>query len=231
MVRKTQAKAAPVRAGSALGRQFVAIEGPIGVGKTSLARRLADVFGAEPLLEVPEENPFLPRFYEDRRHFALSTQLFFLFQRRQMLERLRQADLFHASVISDFLWAKDRVFARITLNDDEWRLYEQVAGAAEGDIPAPELVIFLQAPIEILFERIRRRGRQYERIDRDYLAEVAAAYTDFFHGYQESPLLIINAAEVNFVESDEDLRFLVDYLDNVHSGRHFFNPLPSGLAG
>ncbi|MDA8389482.1 MAG: deoxynucleoside kinase [Gammaproteobacteria bacterium] len=219
------------RPAPALGRGFVAIEGPIGVGKTSLARRLADVFGAEPLLEMPEENPFLPRFYENRKHFALSTQLFFLFQRRQMLDDVRQAHLFSRGVISDFLWAKDRVFARINLSDDEWRLYEQVAGTVETDLPAPELVIFLQAPVEVLFDRIRRRGRGYERIDRDYLAAVAAAYTDFFHGYQESPLLIVNAAEANFVESDEDLRFLVDYLDNVRNGRHFFNPLPSGFAG
>ncbi|MDA8361073.1 MAG: deoxynucleoside kinase [Gammaproteobacteria bacterium] len=222
----TAAAPAPV-----LGRGFVAIEGPIGVGKTSLARRLADVSGAEPLLEMPEENPFLARFYEDRRHFALSAQLFFLFQRRQMLDDLRQASLFSRGVVSDFLWAKDRLFARINLSDDEWRLYEQVAGTVEMDLPAPELVIFLQAPIEVLFERIRRRGRGYERVDRDYLAEVATAYTDFFHGYQDSPLLIVNAAEVNFVESDEDVRFLVDYLDNVRNGRHFFNPLPSGFAG
>lgn len=212
-----------------LGQAFVVIDGPIGVGKTSLARRLADSLGAEALLETPDDNPFLDRFYDNRRRFALPTQLFFLFQRHQLLEGLRQTDLFHAGVIADFLWAKDRVFARLNLDDDEWRLYERVSQAVVPAMRSPDLVVFLQAPVDVLMERIRRRGRRYERIDREYLGALSEAYTDFFHAYQEAPLLMVNAAEANFVGSDEDLASLVDYVRTVRSGRHFFNPLPSGL--
>lgn len=209
---------------------FVVIEGPIGVGKTSLARRLAEKLGIEGLLEVPEENPFLARFYEDRRAYALPTQLFFLFQRLRLLAGLSQTDFLRGGLVADFLWAKDRVFARITLDDDEWRLYEQIANGIAFQPRIPDLVIFLQAPVDVLMERIRRRDRSYERIDREYLAQLGEAYTDFFHRYQESPLLMVNAAEANFVESDSDLDSLIDSIRGIHSGRHFFNPLASGLS-
>lgn len=209
---------------------FIVIEGPIGVGKTSLVRRLAATIGMEALLEAPEDNPFLTRFYEDRRAFALPTQLFFLFQRLRLLESLTQTDFLRSGVVADFLWAKDRVFARITLDDDEWRLYEQIAAGLGAHARSPDLVIFLQAPVDVLIDRIRHRGRSYERLDRDYLAELGDAYTDFFHRYQDSPLLMVNAAEANFVESDEDLASLVDCMRRIHNGRHFFNPLPSGLG-
>lgn len=222
-----------MKVGSPVGRplaaSFVAIEGPIGVGKTSLARRLALALGAEALLEEPEENPFLGRFYANRQTYALPVQLFFLFQRLRLLDGMQQADLFQAGVIADFLWAKDRVFARLNLDDDEWRLYEQIASRIAPPARAPDLVIFLQAPVETLLERVRRRNREHERIDRDYLRALSEAYTTFFHGYQESPLLMVNAADANFVESDEDLQSLVDYVRTIRSGRHFFNPLASRL--
>ncbi len=215
----------PVSLGS-----FIVIEGPIGVGKTSLARRLAATIGMEGLLEAPEDNPFLVRFYEDRRAFALPTQLFFLFQRLRLLDSLAQADFLRSGVVADFLWAKDRVFARITLDDDEWRLYEQIAAGLVTHPRTPDLVIFLQAPVDVLIDRIRHRGHSYERLDRDYLAALGDAYTEFFHRYQDAPLLMVNAAEANFVESDEDLASLIDYMGRIHNGRHFFNPLPSSLG-
>lgn len=209
---------------------FLVIEGPIGVGKTSLARRLALALGAEGLFEEPESNPFLARFYENRRAFALSTQLFFLFQRHRLLSDLAQGDFLRSGLVSDFLWGKDRVFARITLDDDEWRLYEQIAAALAEPTTVPDLVIFLQAPVDVLVDRIRRRGRSYEQIDRDYLTELGEAYNGFFHRYQEAPLLMVNAAEANFVESDEDLSSLMEAIRGIRSGRHFFNPLAAGTV-
>ncbi len=209
---------------------FLVIEGPIGVGKTSLARRLSLSLGLEVLFEEPESNPFLARFYENQRAYALATQLFFLFQRQRLLQGLAQADFLRAGVVSDFLWAKDRVFARITLDDDEWRLYEQITMSMSPPARAPDLVVFLQAPVDVLMDRVRRRNRPYEAIDRHYLGLLAEAYTEFFHRYQDGPLLMVNAAEANFVESDEDLASLVETIRRIHSGRHFFNPLAAGAV-
>ncbi len=220
---------APVPASMSAG-SFLVIEGPIGVGKTSLARRLSLHLGLEGLFEEPEQNPFLARFYENRKAFALATQLFFLFQRRRLLDDLAQADFLRAGVVADFLWAKDRVFAGITLDDDEWRLYEQITQSLSEPVQTPDLVVFLQAPIDVLMERIRKRGRAYEHIDRAYLASLAEGYTEFFHRYQDSPLLMVNAAEANFVESDEDLAALVESIRGIHNGRHFFNPLASSTG-
>lgn len=209
---------------------YVVVEGPIGVGKTSLARRLAEAFGARPLLERPEENPFLERFYQSRQHYALPTQLFFLFQRARQIQELKQGDMFSSGYVVDFLIEKDQLFARTNLDDDELRLYEQVYGHISLDLPVPDQVIYLQAPVDILMERIRRRGLEYERlIDRGYLQKLVESYTQFFYHYTAAPLLMVNAAEINLVDSDADFETLLEYIRKVRSGRHFFNPLVGKL--
>lgn len=208
---------------------YVVVEGPIGVGKTSLAQKLSQAFGSDLLLERPEENPFLERFYQSRKHFALPTQLFFLFQRARQMQEWKQRDLFAPTRVADFLLEKDRLFARLNLDNDELRLYEQVFDQLKIDLPVPDLVICLQAPVEVLQERVRQRGIAFERmIDRDYLERLNEAYTHFFYHYTGAPLLMVNAAEVNFVESEKDFQSLLDTVRHVRSGRHFFNPLPSG---
>ncbi|MDH3465507.1 MAG: deoxynucleoside kinase [Gammaproteobacteria bacterium] len=205
---------------------YVVVEGPIGVGKSSLARRLAQSFDCEMLLEQPEENPFLERFYRSRKQYALPTQLFFLFQRARQLQSYRQGDLFNPLRVSDFLLEKDALFARVNLDDDEYRLYQQVYTQLSPDIPVPNLVIYLQAPVDVLIDRIRRRGADYEQmIEPRYLAQLVDAYSRLFLTYNSSPLLIINAAEINFVDNDNDYETLLGYILNVRTGRHFFNPL------
>ncbi len=208
---------------------YLAIEGPIGVGKTSLARRLADAFGSKVLLEQPEENPFLGRFYQARARFALPTQLFFLFQRARQIQPLKQGDMFRPGCVADFLLDKDSLFARVNLDDDELRLYEQVYSHLSLDLPVPDQVVYLQAPVDVLMARIRQRDLGYERlIEREYLQQVVDAYTQFFYHYSAGPLLVVNAAEINFVDNDDDFEVLVDQIRKHHSGRHFFNPLSVG---
>jgi deoxyguanosine kinase len=208
---------------------YVVVEGPIGVGKTSLAHKLADAFGSDLLLERPEENPFLERFYQSRKHFALPTQLFFLFQRARQMQEWKQRDLFAPTRVADFLLEKDRLFARLNLDNDEFRLYEQVYEQLKIDLPVPDLVIVLQAPVHVLIDRVHRRGIAFERaIEAEYLERLTEAYAHFFYHYTGAPLLMVNAADVNFVDSDADFQSLLAYIRNVRSGRHFFNPLPSG---
>ncbi|AOV16585.1 deoxyadenosine kinase [Acidihalobacter aeolianus] len=206
---------------------FIAIEGPIGVGKTTLARRLSEDFGASLLLEQPEENPFLERFYENPRAVALPTQLSFLMTRVRQMRELRQNDLFTSTRIADFVLEKDRLFAEVTLDSDELELYEQVYVQLSLDAPRPDLVVYLQAPVDVLLRRIERRARNYERmIEAAYLSRLCSRYTDYFYHYDASPLLIVNASEIDIVNNEKDYQALVDEIRSPPSGRRYFNPLP-----
>jgi len=204
---------------------YIAVEGPIGVGKTSLARRLADTFKSELLLEGAEENPFLKNFYNDPRHSALPTQLFFLFQRAQQVRELKQGELFSPVRIADYIFEKDRLFAELTLTSDELDLYDKVYQSLSIEIPVPDLVIYLQAPVEILIDRVAMRGIDYEQsMGANYLHKLAEAYTRFFYSYNRSALLIVNAAQIDWVHNDEDYELLVKEIVTITHGRHFFNP-------
>ncbi len=204
--------------------RYVAIEGPIGAGKTSLARKLAEHYQAHTLLERPEANPFLERFYTDRKRFALPTQLFFLFQRVQQLAEVRQLDLFQSLLFADFLLDKDPLFARLTLADDELRLYEQILAQLRPQTTAPDLVIHLQARPEVLAERVARRGNPIEaRVDEDYLAALAESYTRFFHQYEAAPVLTVNTEHLNPIDSDTDFRLLLDRIGKLRGRREYFN--------
>jgi deoxyadenosine/deoxycytidine kinase len=206
--------------------RFVVVEGPIGVGKTSLARRLAQSFGSELVLEQGEENPFLERFYRNPRAAAFQTQLYFLFQRARQMQELRQADLFERVRVADYLLDKDRLFARLTLEDEEFELYEQVYARLAIDAPVPDLVVYLQAPVDVLLERIARRGIGYEQaIERRYLERLVEAYSRFFLEYDAAPVLMVNAAEIDLVGSDTDYGGLLRELLRVRRGRHYFNPM------
>jgi deoxyguanosine kinase len=204
--------------------RYVAVEGPIGSGKTSLAQRLAERFGADALLEQPGENPFLERFYRDMARHALPTQLFFLFQRARQLEPLAQPDIFGRPVVADFLLEKDPLFARITLSTDELALYQQIYDALRPRAPAPDLVVYLQAQPRTLVERVRRRAAAWERgISEEYLALLAEGYTRFFHAYSAAPVLIVNSENLNFVARDADLDLLIGRMRGMKSRREYFS--------
>jgi len=204
---------------------YIVVEGPIGVGKTSLAKRLATTFKTDLMLELPAENPFLERFYEDPKTAALPTQLYFLFQRARQLEIFRQADLFRPIQIADFLIDKDRLFAEVTLNKDEFDLYQQVYNRTALEAPIPDLVIYLQAPNQVLLDRISDRGIHYERrISEEYLTKITNAYIDFFYHYNKSPLLIVNTADFNLVNNADNYSMLLEQICHLKTGKHYFNP-------
>jgi len=204
---------------------YIVVEGPIGVGKTTLARRLAESFGSDLILEGADENPFLERFYDNPRAAALQTQLFFLFQRVRQLQEMQQADMFAPVRIADFLMEKDRLFAELTLDEEEFKLYEQVYEHVAVSGPRPDLVVYLQAPVDVLRKRIMERGRSYELgLDMDYLRRLSESYMQFFHRYNDSPLLIVNATEIDFANKEQDYALLLEQIQKTRSGRHYFNP-------
>jgi len=211
--------------------RFIAVDGPIGVGKTSLARRLADSLSADLVLEEAYENPFLERFYLDGQSAALPAQMFFLFARARQIESLRQSDLFTSVRVSDYLFSKDRLFAELNLSADELSLYKQVEATLAIDAPVPDLVIYLQASVDALLERIARRGVSFERaIDRHYLERLTDAYARFFHDYDDSALLIVNASQIDPINNDADYELLFQQIERTTGGRHFFNPIAATLV-
>ena len=211
--------------------RFIVVEGPIGVGKTELAKRLADSLSGKLVLDDVDANPFLQRFYSHGRTAALPAQMFFLFARARQLEELRQSDLFTDVRIADYLLAKDRLFAELNLDADELALYDQVAGKLDVVAPVPDLVIYLQASVDALLRRIARRGRPAEHlIDRAYLERLADAYARFFHRYDDSPLLIVNASQIDPVHNEADYQQLFRQIEKISGGRHFFNPASAALA-
>jgi len=204
--------------------RYIVVEGPIGAGKTTLAREIAQKVHAETLFERPDENPFLARFYDDMARFALPTQLTFLFQRADQLRGLAQLDLFRRPTVADFLLDKDPLFARLNLSDDEFVLYEKVYAHLKPQTPTPDLVVYLQAPVSTLIERVHRRGVDFERtIPADYLARLADAYTRYFYSYNEAPLLIVNSERLNFVDNSHHVDLLMQRITGMRSLREFFN--------
>ncbi|MGD9254489.1 MAG: deoxynucleoside kinase [Chromatiales bacterium] len=206
--------------------RFIVIEGPIGVGKTTLVKQLATRHGSQVLLEKPQDNPFLKRFYNEGQNAALPTQLFFLFQRAAQFSELRQQDLFARNIVADFMLEKDWLFAHVTLGPEELNLYKQVYERVGMDAPRPDLVVYLQAPVTTLIQRIQRRGKPEERnITTDYLSQLSDAYTRFFTSYDKTPLLIINTAQVNLADNEQHLHHILARIDAHRHGRSFYNPV------
>jgi len=206
--------------------RYIVVEGPIGVGKTSLTRTLSKRLNARSVFELVEENPFLASFYQDRNKHAFQTQLFFLLSRFKQQQELFQQELFSQVTVSDYLFAKDRIFASITLDPNELALYERVYEHLGPRVMKPDLVIYLQARLDVLLARIRKRGREFERkFDPEYLAELARTYNDFFHRYDETPLLVINTSDIDFVESERDFEELIRAIGSIKAGTHYYQPL------
>lgn len=210
--------------------KFIAVEGPIGVGKTTLANRLAQTLQYPILLEPSTENPFLDRFYRDGKRHALSTQLYFLLHRARQVADIRANDLLGPNLVADFLIEKDDLFARLTLDDNEYALYRQIYENLAIQVPTPDLVIYLQAPANILLERIRARGIHYEReITADYLESLIQSYTEFFHFYDAGPLLVVNATEIDIANNADHFDALLDQIVAMDGLRQYFNPNPTLL--
>ena len=208
---------------------YVAIEGAIGVGKTSLAKLLSDKLGAKLILEKFEDNPFLSEFYDDPERFAFQTQLFFLLQRYQQQQELRQVDMFHNLLISDYMFIKDRLFASLNLDEKEMSLYDSIANMLERNVINPDLIIYLQADTSTLMKNIAKRGREFEaNISYDYINGLNEIYTEYFFRYNETPLVIINTNYIDFVNNSADLDQVIDYIrQQPVTGTKFFNPTAS----
>ena len=205
---------------------YIAIEGPIGVGKTSLAELLSKELGARLVLEDFEDNPFLPDFYNDPERFGFQTQLFFLLQRYRQQQDLRQVDMFQKLLITDYMFVKDRLFASLNLNDKEMNLYDTIASLLERNIIKPDLVIYLQADTDILMKNIEKRGRNMERnVTWEYIDALNQVYTEYFFRYQDTPLVIINTNNIDFVENENDLKEVIQYIRQPVSGTKCFNPV------
>ena len=205
---------------------YIAVEGPIGVGKTSLANLISKELGARLVLEQFEENPFLPEFYRDPERYSFQTQLFFLLQRYRQQQELKQVDMFQNLLITDYLFVKDRLFASLNLNEKEMHLYDTVANLLEKNIIRPDLVIYLQADTDTLMNNIDRRGREMEEdISKDYIDALGQVYTEYFFRYQDSPLVIINTSNIDFVHNENDLKEIINFIRKPVSGTKFFNPV------
>ncbi|MBI4524066.1 MAG: deoxynucleoside kinase [Deltaproteobacteria bacterium] len=208
--------------------RYIVVEGPIGVGKTSLAKILAGEFQAKLIFERVEDNPFLPKFYEDRDTYAFQNQIFFLLSRYRQQRDLSQQELFSQNIIADYLFAKDRIFASLTLSSEEFGLYEQIYQLLDTRIPKPDLVVYLQARPEVLYKRVKKRDKKYEKgVTLEYLREVAQGYNRFFFHYDETPLLVVNTSEIDFVSSSKDLADLIKEINNMGSGTQHYIPLGS----
>ncbi|MBB5018127.1 deoxyadenosine/deoxycytidine kinase [Chitinivorax tropicus] len=204
--------------------RYIVVEGLIGAGKTSLAKQLSTHLQALPILESPESNPFLAKFYQDPSRYALQTQLSFLLQRTEQLAPLQQLDMFSTQVVSDYMLAKELIFAEQNLSDEEWRLYRSIYQSYSPEAPRPDLVIYLQLPVSIAMQRIQQRARSYETgIEEQYLKQLAERYSRYFHSYDDSPLLIVNASQLNLVDDDGDFELLLQCIKQMRGGREFFN--------